>query len=117
MGPMLLDEHLLQHILINLLTNALKYSPEDSQVSLHVCADGGDLVLEVEDHGIGIPPEDQARLFEPFHRAANATQVEGTGLGLAIVRENVLLHGGTISFTSMLGAGTTFTVRLPLVAG
>jgi PAS domain S-box-containing protein len=113
-GLVPVDDRLLQHILLNLLTNALKYSPDDSVVTLRVRSVAAELVIDVEDHGMGIPPEDQARLFEPFHRAANASQIEGTGLGLAIVRENVELHGGTISFVSTMGVGTTFTVRLPL---
>jgi PAS domain S-box-containing protein len=117
LGQVHVDEHLFQHILVNLLSNALKYSPEDSVVALRVQAAGDELVIEVEDHGMGIPAEDQPRLFEPFHRAANVGSIQGTGLGLAIVKENVLLHGGTISFTSTQGVGTTFTVRLPLLAG
>jgi signal transduction histidine kinase len=68
----------------------------------------------VSDHGIGIPQEDQSRLFEAFHRAANVGQIQGTGLGLLIVKRCVELHRGTIRFESQEGKGTIFIVHLPL---
>jgi signal transduction histidine kinase len=71
-------------------------------------------MLTVSDHGIGIPEEDQKRLFEPFHRARNVSDVSGTGLGLSIARRAVELHGGTIGFQSQVGIGTTFVVILPI---
>lgn len=110
----LLDEHLLQHILVNLLSNALKYSPPDKPVHFEVFDESSCLVFRVSDQGIGIPLEDQPRLFEVFHRAKNARSVSGTGLGLSIVKNSVDLHGGTIEFESKEGEGTTFTVRLPV---
>jgi signal transduction histidine kinase len=67
----------------------------------------------VKDNGIGIPPEDQPYILEPFRRARNAGTVRGSGMGLAIVKKAVDLHGGTLSFESVLGVGTTFTVVLP----
>lgn len=107
------DDRLLQHVLINLLTNAVKYSPVGSIVDLRLKRQGEVLVFEVQDSGIGIPEADQARMFEPFYRAVNASEIEGTGLGLAIVKEKVMLHGGSIDFVSQQGAGTKFVVRIP----
>jgi signal transduction histidine kinase len=68
----------------------------------------------VQDRGIGIPEDEQARLFDTFYRARNVGTIPGTGLGLSIVKASVDLHGGTISFHSEIGAGTTFIVKLPL---
>jgi len=76
--------------------------------------EGADAVIEVQDRGIGIPEADRGRLFEAFHRATNVGQVPGTGLGLLIVKRCVDLHQGSIGFESVVGEGTTFTVRLPL---
>ncbi|HZY42295.1 MAG TPA: PAS domain S-box protein [Anaerolineae bacterium] len=108
-----LDEQLLRHILINLLSNAVKYSPAADSIELDVTQPGRDLVFRVSDHGLGIPPEAHARLFETFYRAGNVAGIQGTGLGLSIVKKSVELCGGTISFTSEVGQGTTFTVTLP----
>ncbi len=109
-----LDEKLLRHILTNLLSNAVKYSPVGSTVSLLLTERDGQALIEVADQGIGIPPEDQARLFESFHRASNVGNRQGTGLGLVIVKKAVELHGGTISIESKVDAGTRISVRLPL---
>ncbi|MBI5671521.1 MAG: PAS domain S-box protein [Chloroflexi bacterium] len=111
-----LDERLLTHILMNLLSNAVKYSPDGGEVRLDVFSDGDGIVFQVSDQGIGIPPEDQEHLFEPFQRGSNADAIEGTGLGLAVVRDSVLLHGGSIHYTSQPDVGTIFTVRLPAAA-
>lgn len=109
-----MDEKLLLHILSNLLTNAIKYSPEESTVQLRYSCQENEVIFEIQDEGIGIPIEDQARLFESFHRAKNVGNIPGTGLGLSIVHNSVELHGGTITFTSQVGLGTTFRVSLPL---
>jgi len=109
-----LDEKLLRHILTNLLANAVKYSPVGSTVSLLLAERDGQALIEVGDQGIGIPIEDQARLFESFHRASNVGSRQGTGLGLVIVKKAVELHGGTISIDSKVDAGTRISVRLPL---
>jgi PAS domain S-box-containing protein len=109
----LVDAKLLRHILGNLLSNAIKYSPEGRDVIFEVDCQPDRITFCVQDHGIGIPEEDQKHLFETFHRASNVRQIPGTGLGLAIVRQSVVLHGGTITFESEIGAGTTFTVVLP----
>ena len=109
-----MDPNLLRHILNNLLSNAIKYSPEGSPIRLTLSYQNGLAVFQVQDEGIGIPLEDQPRLFEPFHRAVNAGKVSGTGLGLAIVKHCVELHGGEITLTSEVGVGTTLAIALPL---
>ncbi|MBD1919700.1 hybrid sensor histidine kinase/response regulator [Microcoleus sp. FACHB-831] len=109
-----LDEKLLGHILSNLLTNAIKYSPEGGKVSLEVSCLEREVIFRVTDEGIGIPSEDQLQLFESFHRGANVGKIQGTGLGLAIVKQCVERHGGAIALNSEVGAGTTFIVTLPL---
>jgi PAS domain S-box-containing protein len=108
------DETLLRHIFTNLLSNAVKYAPPGSQVHFSVRRDAGDVVFELRDHGIGIPAEDQKRLFEAFYRAGNVGDIPGTGLGLVIVRRCVDLHNGTITVESTPGSGTTFLVRLKM---
>lgn len=106
------DEALLRHVLENLLSNALKYSPAEAPVQFDASQQNGTLVLTVRDRGIGIPESDRRRLFETFHRGANVGSVSGTGLGLAIVKRAVDLHGGQVSVESEVGVGTCFTVRL-----
>jgi signal transduction histidine kinase len=110
--PRLLDARLVRHILVNLLGNALKYSPSDSPVGCTVGGDAEHLRLDIADQGIGIPADDLPRLFERFHRGTNVGNIQGTGIGLHIVRECVQLHGGTIDVDSGPGRGTTFRVRL-----
>lgn len=116
----MVDEQLLRHIAINLLTNALKYSPEGSTVTVSVTEDGDEIVLTFTDQGIGIPADDLPKLFESFHRAANVGDRPGTGLGLAIVKSAAELHGGGILVTSEMGVGSTFRARIkarPVAAG
>jgi PAS domain S-box-containing protein len=110
--PRLLDAQLLRHILVNLLGNALKYSPSDSHVTCTAAADGENLRFSVADRGIGIPRDDLPRLFESFHRGTNVGNIQGTGIGLHIVKECVNLHRGSIEVESEPGRGTTFHVRL-----
>jgi signal transduction histidine kinase len=109
-----MDERLLRHILNNLLSNAVKYSPPGSEVTLSLARRDEQATIEIQDRGIGIPLEDQPRMFESFHRASNVENRPGTGLGLAIVKKAVELHGGEISLSSAVGSGTRFTVMLPL---
>jgi signal transduction histidine kinase len=101
-------------ILTNLLSNAVKYTSPTGQVRLDVEAYPTSLTIIVQDDGIGIPQEDQQRLFGLFQRGSNVGQIKGTGLGLAIVRDTIGLCGGEISFHSTENEGTTFTIRLPL---
>lgn len=108
------DKKLLQYILSNLLSNAIKYSPVGSTIQLVLTCHDSRLEIQIQDEGIGIPDEDQSRLFEAFHRATNVEGVPGTGLGLVIVKNAVDLHGGSITINSKVGEGTTFTVTLPL---
>lgn len=113
LSEVILDGMLVKRILLNLLTNALKYSPGRTSVWLDVYTEGSWLVLRVRDQGIGIPLADQARLFEPFYRGSNIGSIGGLGLGLSIVQQAVTLHGGSIAVESAQGQGTTFTVTLP----
>lgn len=106
------DEGLLRHILTNLLSNAVKYSPAGAAVHFTVRHEREDAVFEIRDQGIGIPAEDQPRLFEPFHRARNVGEIPGTGLGLVIVKRCVDLHGASIAVDSEAGRGTTFVVKV-----
>lgn len=108
-----LDQQMVANVLSNLLNNAVKYSPEDRAIELSSAIEAGRLRITVSDHGIGIPLEDQQHLFERFFRASNAFTIQGTGLGLSIVKRHLDLMGGTISFTSSPGSGTTFVVDLP----
>ncbi len=109
-----MDNHLLHHILTNLISNAIKYSPHGGTVRLQLKREGDRAILRVQDEGIGIPATEQAQLFEAFHRATNVGNIPGTGLGLAIVKRSVDLHGGEVAVESEVGIGTTFTVTLPL---
>ena len=109
-----LDEDMLHHILLNLLSNAIKYSSKGSKVILRLSKQNSNLLIEVIDEGIGIPLEDQAQLFEPFHRAQNVGSIKGSGIGLSIVKEFVSVHGGETHFTSTVGVGTTFTLTIPI---
>lgn len=112
--PAILDEQLLRHILNNLLSNAVKYSPPGSRVEVMLHRQGEQAILEVQDEGIGIPVEDQPRLFEPFYRAHNAGSAAGTGLGMNVVKRAVDLHGGAIAVHSAENQGTRVVVTLPL---
>jgi len=109
----LLDAALIRNIAGNLLSNALKYSPQGGDVALRVQEQGAHLVLTISDQGIGIPEADQAQLFESFHRASNVGPIAGTGLGLSIVKDAVTCHNGSIAVQSQIGQGTCFTVTLP----
>lgn len=109
------DEKLLRHILNNLLNNAIKYSPNGGQIEFDLIAQETEVIFKISDQGIGISPEAQKRLFQPFYRAENVDHIPGTGLGLAIVQKCVEAHGGTISVESKVRKGTTFTVILPIL--
>jgi signal transduction histidine kinase len=100
----------------NLVSNALKFTPEGGRVDVRARAHNGSAVIEVRDSGIGIPADEQERLFERFFRSSNAAerQIPGTGLGLAISKAIVEAHGGEIAVKSEVGVGTTFRVSLPI---
>jgi PAS domain S-box-containing protein len=110
-----LDKQLLQQILENVLSNAIKYSSLDQSIDVKVNGNCEQITLEIRDRGIGIPPDDQERLFEAFHRGTNVGTIPGTGLGLAIVKKCVDIHQGDIHINSSIGVGTTVTVTLPIV--
>ena len=107
-----LDPQLIRNVLFNLLSNAIKYSSENKEIIFSVEI-GDELVIQVQDKGMGIPEEEQQHLFERFFRAKNATNIQGTGLGLNIVQKHVDLMGGIIDFISKLDEGTTFIITLP----
>lgn len=106
------DENLLRHVLSNLISNAVKYSPPGSTVYLELSCPDDQAIFKVIDSGIGIPTEAQQHLFEPFHRAGNVSGIPGTGLGLTLVKKCLDLHGGQILVDSQVGVGTTVTVTL-----
>jgi two-component system sensor histidine kinase KdpD len=106
--PINVDAAQVEHALVNLLENALKFSSPTDPVAMGAESSGAEVIVRITDHGPGIPPEEQARVFEPFHGV-------GTGLGLAIARGFVELNGGRISVESEVGHGTTFAVEFPSV--
>ncbi len=107
------DPAMLQQIISNLLSNAIKYTPDDRPVTVNYQCISNTLTLHVADQGIGIPPEDLDKLFDPFHRASNVGSVSGSGLGLVIVKQAIDAHGGSIHVDSAVGQGTTVTITLP----
>ena len=112
-APIRMDPSLLRKILVNLLSNALKYSGENAVVHVRAACQHQQLILRVEDHGVGIAPEDQEHLFERFFRARNVSTVPGTGLGLYIIAKYLELMRGTVALRSKLGVGTTVTITIP----
>ena len=109
-----LDEKLLRSMLSNLLSNAIKYSPQGGNISLSLQFQSDNLIIQVQDQGIGILMEDQKQLFEPFHRGKNVKTISGTGLGLVVVKKCVDLHQGNIFVSSEVGRGTTCVITIPL---
>lgn len=114
LAPVHGDRKLLKQLLLNLLTNAIKYNKPGGKVSVTLRSEDGEVVMQVQDTGRGISPENQARLFEKFYRVSDGDdEVQGTGLGLAIAKRIAESHGGRISLESALGQGSTFSVHLP----
>ncbi|WP_353481110.1 PAS domain-containing sensor histidine kinase [Haliscomenobacter sp.] len=109
-----LDKKMLKNILINLFSNAIKYSEPGKPIDCFVEIKNHELWVSIQDHGIGIPEEEQQHLFTRFFRAHNAENIPGTGLGLNIVKRYIELMNGRINFESILGEGTTFHVHIPL---
>jgi signal transduction histidine kinase len=105
----------MRFIFTNLLTNAIKYSPAGGKIGFEFSLSGSNLHFIVSDEGIGIAPEDEKHLFEPFYRAGNAADIEGTGLGLSIVKRALDIQGGTIKYKSDLGKGTFVEINIPRV--
>ena len=107
------DKKLLRNILINLVSNAAKFSQEDLPIDIIAKADTTTATLTVKDHGIGISEKDQKHLFNMFYRASNVTNIQGTGLGLHIVKRYLDLMKGTVNLRSALGKGTSITITFP----
>ncbi len=107
------DAGLLKNVLINLISNAIKFSPENSKITIATTIQNAQTEIKVIDHGIGIPEKDQVHLFERFFRATNVTNIQGTGLGLHIVGRYIELLNGHISYQSQLEDGSVFFIKLP----
>jgi signal transduction histidine kinase len=110
------DPDAIQQAILNLLTNAMKYSGDAREIDLRLCARNGDAVIEVADRGLGLAPEEQKRVFEKFYRAPSheSRLIAGTGLGLTLVAHIAKAHGGRVEVESALGAGSTFCVVIPI---
>ena len=107
------DSNLLKHIMINILSNAIKFSPENASITIDTEVTSNHTKISITDNGIGIPAEDQVHLFERFFRATNVTNIQGTGLGLHIVGRYIEILKGTIKYTSEFEKGSTFKIQLP----
>jgi signal transduction histidine kinase len=109
------DERKVKQVLLNLLSNALKFTPEGGRIDVSAREHDGVAEVSVTDTGVGIAPEDQEAVFEEFRQVGTADKkVEGTGLGLALSRKFIELHGGRIWVKSQVGQGSTFTFTLPV---
>ena len=108
------DPRILRIMLFNLISNASKYSDQGKKIMLTCDQQNGLIQFHVRDEGIGIPEADVKHMFDRFFRASNAGNVQGTGLGLNIVKRYAELLNGSVSFTSRYGAGSTFSISLPL---
>ena len=109
-----LDKQFVRNIFLNLLSNALKYSPEGKPVDIILTTQARAVCVKIKDQGVGIPEDEHKHLFDLFFRARNATNIQGTGLGLPIVKKYIDLMQGDITVESQLDKGTTITVTLPL---
>ena len=117
--PMLwVDKQRFEQVLVNLVTNAIKFTWEGDTIEVRVQKTGGELVVEVEDHGPGITNEEQERIFQPYYRIeADRQRFSGLGLGLALSKQLVELHGGRLWVESKKGAGSIFAFSLPVKEG
>ena len=112
------DERKVKQVLLNLLSNALKFTPEAGRIDVSARLQDGAAEIAVADTGVGIAPEDQEAVFEEFRQVGAADKkVEGTGLGLALSRKFIELHGGRIWVKSQVGQGSTFAFTLPVRRG
>jgi two-component system OmpR family sensor kinase len=111
--PMVGDAKLLFQVFSNILSNAIKYSPDGGVIAVDAAPAADEIVVAVADHGIGIPAADLDRLFERYHRGSNVSGIVGTGVGLYLVKMVVDMHGGTVTVDSKEGEGSRFVIRLP----
>src|SRR5947208_6025873 len=116
--PMRVDREAMARSLVNLVNNALKYSQDRKFIGVNLYRENGAVKLEVIDHGIGIPQQEQSKIFEKFYRVGDPLvhNTKGSGLGLSLVRHIVQAHGGQVSVNSTPGEGSKFTIALPLQA-
>ena len=114
--PLTADKERIEQVIINIISNSIKYTPEDGKIDVTACEENGQITIRVQDNGIGIPEEDIAHIFERFHRVekSRTSETGGTGLGLAIARELIEAHGGSITIDSDLGKGSAVTIVLPV---
>lgn len=117
--PVMADSDALGTALINLLDNALKFTPDDKRILVSAYADDRSVIFAVRDNGAGIPAREQRRIFKRFYRVDQrlARETAGVGLGLSIVALIARAHGGQVEVSSQPGAGSTFTLRVPLATG
>jgi two-component system OmpR family sensor kinase len=111
--PMVGDPKLLFQVFSNVLSNAIKYSPDGGGIAVDAALAADEVVVAIADHGIGIPATDLDRLFERYHRGSNVSGIVGTGVGLYLVKMVVDMHGGAVAVASKEGDGARFTIRLP----
>jgi signal transduction histidine kinase len=116
MPELRVDPDAIQQAILNLLANAMKYSGESREIDLRLGATNGDAIIEVADHGLGLEPQEQKHVFEKFYRAPSheSRLIAGTGLGLTLVANIAKAHGGRVEVESALGAGSTFSILLPI---
>jgi len=109
------DEKILELTLNNIIYNAIKYSPENTDIDLKITKKGKNLIFKISDKGVGIPENDQKFIFNRYFRAENVLNIKGTGIGLNIVKAHLENLGGTISFESLENKGSVFYVELPII--
>ena len=109
------DKYRIDQVLMNLMSNAIKYTPEGGNIDIRISETEDSVILEFEDNGIGIPEEELPLIFERFYRADKSRNrmTGGSGIGLAIVRSIIAAHGGTVEVRSSLNSGTCFTLTFP----
>ena len=111
--PINSDKKILEQVLINIMTNACKYSPADEEIVLSISIGEDSYIISIKDYGVGIPKDEVERIFDPFYRASNSSIAPGTGLGLSIVKRSAAMLGGDITVESELEKGSIFTLTIP----
>jgi PAS domain S-box-containing protein len=109
-----LDEKIVRHMVANLVSNAVKYSPRSNSIEVMAFREGDSVIIEVQDHGVGIPESEIPHVFSRYFRASTSTGIPGSGLGLTLVKQFVDMHDGTVNLRSKVGIGTVVTVSLPI---